>query len=95
MNHLSPAQLSAAIMLQEPTELRPLNIRTMAFDVGTFDLLKQMQRQLESRIRRDTSNAEVVKYLIHTHPEALDNDGVPSFSTSCDPRASGGVGWLR
>jgi hypothetical protein len=95
MNHLSPAQLSAAVMLQEPTERQPLNIRTMAFDVGTFDLLKQMQRQLESRIRRDTSNAEVVKYLIHTHPEALDSAGIPALSTSCDPRATGGVGRLR
>lgn len=70
MKHLSSAQLSATVMLQEPTEQRPLNIRTMAFDVGTFDLLKQMQRQLESCIRRDTSNAEVVKYLIYTHPDA-------------------------
>jgi hypothetical protein len=37
--------------------------------VPTFDRLKQLQRKLESRIRRDTGNAEVVKYLIHTHPE--------------------------
>lgn len=47
----------------------PLNVRTIGFDVPTFDLLKGAQRKLESRIRRDTSNAEVLKYLIHTHPE--------------------------
>lgn len=65
MIDLDPAHLAPAITL-----LEPLNIRTIAFDVPTFDLLKQMQRKLESRIRRDTSNAEVVKYMIHTHPEA-------------------------
>ena len=58
------AQLAAAIALSEP-----MNIRTIAFDVPTFDLLKGFQRKLESRIRRDTSNAEVLKYLIHSHPE--------------------------
>lgn len=65
MIDIGPAHLAAAITLCEP-----LNIRTIAFDVPTFDLLKHLQRKLESRIRRDTSNAEVVKYLIHTHPEA-------------------------
>lgn len=64
MIDFDPVHLAAAITLSEP-----LNIRTIAFDVPTFDLLKQFQRKLESVIRRDTGNAEVVKYLIHTHPE--------------------------
>jgi len=64
MVDLDPAHLVAAITLCEP-----LNIRTIAFDLPTFDLLKQFQRKLESRLRRDTGNAEVLKYLIHTHPE--------------------------
>jgi hypothetical protein len=64
MIDIDPLNLAAAIALSEP-----LNIRTIAFDVPTFDLLKQFQRKLECVIRRDTSNAEVVKYLIHTHPE--------------------------
>lgn len=63
MIDLDPSHLAAAIALCEP-----LNIRTIAFDVPTFDLLKGFQRKLESLIRRDTSNAEVLKYLIHTHP---------------------------
>lgn len=45
-------------------------LRTLTFDMPTFDLLKRFQRKLENRIRRDTGNAEVIKYLIHTHPEA-------------------------
>lgn len=65
MIDLDLAHLATAIVL-----LEPLNIRTIAFNVPTFDLLKQIQRKLESYIRRDTSNAEVVKYMIHTHPEA-------------------------
>lgn len=65
MIDLDPIALAAAIALSEP-----LNIRTIAFDMPTFDLLKQFQRKLESIIRRDTSNAEVVKYLLHTHPDA-------------------------
>ena len=64
MIDLDPAALAAAIALSEP-----LNIRTIAFDIGTFDLLKGFQRKLESWLRRDTRNAEVLKYLIHTHPE--------------------------
>jgi hypothetical protein len=64
MIDLDPAALAAAIALSEP-----LNIRTIAFDIGTFDLLKGFQRKLESWLRRDTGNAEVLKYLIHTHPE--------------------------
>ena len=64
MININPTDLAAAIALCEP-----LNIRTIAFDVLTFDLLKDFQRKLESWIRRDTNNAEVVKYLIYTHPE--------------------------
>jgi hypothetical protein len=71
MIELDPTAVAAAIALCEP-----LNIRTIAFDVATFDLLKQFQRKLECVIRRDTSNAEVLKYLIYTHPEvkALGSD---------------------
>lgn len=64
MTDFDPVHLAQAITLSEP-----LNIRTIAFDVPTFDCLKGFQRKLESLIRRDTNNAEVVKYLIHTHPE--------------------------
>ena len=64
MIDLDPAALAAAIALSEP-----LNIRTIAFDLGTFDLLKGFQRKLESWLRRDTGNAEVLKSLIHTRPE--------------------------
>jgi hypothetical protein len=64
MIDLDPAALAAAIALSEP-----LNIRTIAFDIGTFDLLKGFQRKLESWLRRDTGIAEVLKYLIRTHPE--------------------------
>lgn len=64
MIDLDPQQLAAAVGVAEPFLLR-----TIAIEPPTFDLLKQMQRCLEGRIRRDTSNAEVVKYLLHTHPE--------------------------
>lgn len=64
MNEIHDSALWPAISLREP-----LNIRTIAFDVPTFDRLKAFQRSLEGRIRRDTGNAEVLKYLVHTHPE--------------------------
>lgn len=64
MNDLDPTPLAQAIAMSGP-----LNVRTIGFDPPTFDLLKGAQRRLESRIRRDTSNAEVLKYLLHTHPE--------------------------
>ncbi|OZB59016.1 MAG: hypothetical protein B7X39_13030 [Lysobacterales bacterium 14-68-21] len=64
MINIDPAHVAAAIVLCEP-----LNIRTIAFDMPTFDLLKDFQRKLEGWIRRDTTNAEALKYLIHTHPE--------------------------
>ena len=65
MIDLDAQHLAAAIVLAEPFVLR-----TIAFDMPTFDLLKGLQRKLEGSIRRDTSNAEVLKYLLHTHPEA-------------------------
>ncbi|PTR33022.1 hypothetical protein C8J98_104233 [Luteibacter sp. OK325] len=64
MNETDLVTLPRAIILSEP-----LNIRTIAFDVPTFDRLKSFQRALESRMKRDTGNAEVLKYLVHTHPE--------------------------
>lgn len=71
MIDFDPAALAAAIALCEP-----LNIRTIAFDNPTFNRLKNFQRRLEGIIRRDTGNAEVLKYLTHTHPEvkALGSD---------------------
>lgn len=64
MIDLDPAHLAAAVAL-----LEPLIIRTIAFDAPTFGRLKDFQRKLEGLMRRDTGNAEVLKYLIHTHPE--------------------------
>lgn len=64
MIDLDPVQLLAAIALCEP-----LILRNVAFDTPTFDRLKDFQRKLETRLRRDTGNAEALKYLIHTHPE--------------------------
>lgn len=65
MIELDPVHLAAAIVLSEP-----LVLRNVAFDMPTWDVLKQFQRKLESRIRRNTCNAEVLKYLLHTHPES-------------------------
>lgn len=65
MIDLDPQYVAAAITL-----LEPLVIRNIAFDTPTFDLLKGLQRKLEGRIKRGTSNAEVLKYLLHSHPEA-------------------------
>lgn len=53
----------------------PLVIRTIAFDTPTFDLLKDMQRRLVGRLRRQIGNAEVVKYLLHTHSETANAAG--------------------
>jgi len=64
MIDLDPAHLAAAVA---PVE--PLILRSVAFDAPTFCRLKDLQRKLETRMRRDTGNAEVLKYLIHTHPE--------------------------
>lgn len=65
MIDFDPKQLSDALVIGESFRLR-----WIALEEPTFDRLKTLQRNLESRIRRDTSNAEVLKYLLHTHPEA-------------------------
>lgn len=65
MIDLDPPALLAALALYEP-----LAIRTIAFDVPTFDLLKDMQRRLVGRLRQQIGNAEVLKYLLHTHRES-------------------------
>lgn len=64
MIDLDPRTLSDAIAMAEP-----LAFRTIPFDRLTFDLLKGLQRKLEGRIKRDTSNPEVLKYLLMTHSE--------------------------
>jgi hypothetical protein len=61
--------LDAPALLAALTVCDPLVIRTIAFDTPTFDLLKDMQRRLVGKLRRQIGNAEVVKYLLHTHPE--------------------------
>lgn len=66
MIDLDPHHLTAAIAVS-----MPFAQRNIAIDAPTFDRLKNLQRKLEGRIRRDTSNAEVIKYLLHTHPEAV------------------------
>jgi len=48
---------------------KDFDYRTIAFNRETFDLLKEFQRVLEGQIRRHTTNAEVLAYLILTHPE--------------------------
>jgi len=60
-----PTSLTDAVALREP-----LVIRNVAFDTATFDALKDIQRGLEQRIRRDTSNAEVLKYVLLSHLDA-------------------------
>lgn len=72
MNENDPTSLTDAVALREP-----LVIRNVAFDTVTFDALKDIQRGLEARIRRDTSNAEVLKYLILTHPDTRAAHGEP------------------
>lgn len=61
MIDLDPTALAQAINMSGA-----LNVRTTGFEIPTFDLLKGAQRELESYIRRGTSNAEVLKM----HPEA-------------------------
>lgn len=65
MIDLQPHHLADAVALCEP-----LFLRAVAFDMPIFDVLKRFQRKLENRIRRDIGNAEVIKCLSHTHPEA-------------------------
>lgn len=65
------AALTAGIALSEP-----LIIRTIAFDLPTFDYLKLIQRKLECWVRRHIGNTEAIKYLIHSHPEVkVSGDG--------------------
>lgn len=64
MVDIDPQHLSATIKV-----LPPFAQRNVAIDPPSFDRLKNLQRKLEGRIKRDTSNAEVIKYLLHTHPE--------------------------
>jgi len=64
MNNLSPLDLAVAVEVGSSVLLR-----TIAFAPQDFDLLKDMQRRIESRIRRDTNNSEVIRYLLNTHPE--------------------------
>ena len=65
MIDIDPQRISDAIALAEP-----IAFRTIPFDRLAFDLLKTLQRKLEERIKRDTDNPEVLKYLLMTHPEA-------------------------
>lgn len=53
------------------TLTRPMIPRTIAFDIPTFDRLKAFQRWLEGYLKASIGNAEVVKYLLLTHPEAV------------------------
>lgn len=46
----------------------PLLIRTIAFDLPTFALLKEFRRRLIGKLRHRIGNAAVVKYLLHSHP---------------------------
>lgn len=66
MIYLDLTQLIAAMAFSEPT-----NIRTIAFDVPTFHLLRDFQRRLESRFRRGMNNTETLKYLIRQHPAVM------------------------
>lgn len=47
-----------------------LNARAASFDLPVFCLPKEFQQGLENRIRLGRSGAEVLQFLIHTHPEA-------------------------
>lgn len=67
--------LDAPALFAALTVCDPLVIRTIAFDTPAFDLLKDMQRRLVGRLRRQIGNAEVVKYLLHTHPEVATSAG--------------------
>lgn len=55
--------------------VRPVIVRTVAFDIPTFDMLKGFQRRLEGFLKRDIGNAETLKYLLHTHPETAQPEG--------------------
>ena len=64
MSSIDPIALLAFLELTQP-----LAVRTIAFDIPTFDALKDFQRRLESFVKRRVANAGVLKYLILTHPE--------------------------
>ena len=55
--------------------VHPLIVRTIAFDVPTFDILKDYQRRLEAILKRHIGNAETLKYLLHTHPDTARPEG--------------------
>jgi hypothetical protein len=65
-----------APMTDEEAEL-PVNLRIrtgfvmrrIQFNQDQFDLLKTFQQVLEGQVRRHLTNAEVLAYLIQTHPE--------------------------
>lgn len=73
MIDLDPAHLAAAIALCEP-----LNIRTIAFDVPTLDLLKQFQRELECMIRSDSER--------HRQAPTLPLEPAGTLRSLCDPQ---------
>ena len=66
MSSNNPEALREALTLT-----RPMIPRTIAFDIPTFDRLKAFQRLLEGYLKASIGNAEVVKYLLLTHPEAI------------------------
>jgi hypothetical protein len=70
MSHIDPGALFLFLELT-----RPLAVRTIAFDIPTFDKLKDFQRRLEGFVKRRIGNAETLKYLIHTHPEIAQPEG--------------------
>lgn len=70
MSSLDPIALLAFLELAQP-----LAVRTIAFDIPTFDALKDFQRRLESFVRQRVCNAGVLKYLILTHPEIAGTAG--------------------
>jgi len=55
-----------------PVNLRlkpPFQTRHIYFSEDVFQLLKNIQGDLERQIGRYLTNAEVLSYLIQTHPE--------------------------
>ncbi len=66
MSSNDPEALREALTLT-----RPMVPRTIAFDIPTFDRLKAFQRWLEGYLKASIGNAEVVKYLLLTHPEVV------------------------
>ncbi len=51
-------------------DLQPVRVhRQVTFDLPTFDALKAWQRRLESCLRRDLTNSEVIRMLLLASPE--------------------------